>query len=579
MQDLNYLPEILILLGTSIFIVVLMHKMKLSPVLGYLVLGAVLGNYDIISDAEYTRSLAEFGIVFLLFVIGLELTFERLIRMRIHVFGFGGLQILITTIAMAVYCVKIFDLEPVIGVVIGAALSLSSTAIVMQVLNENNRQSTQVGRLSISMLLMQDLAVVPLLAILPILASGGTTNIAPAIGLVLIKAIFIIFAIIVAGRVFLRPLFSIIVSTKKNEVYLNTALFIVLGAAWLTSKYGLSTAMGAFLAGLLIAETEYRNKIEDSILPFQGLFLALFFIVTGMSIDIGSMIDNFEKVLLFSTMILVTKSVIIFLLCKLFKFSIGSAINSSLLLSQCGEFAFILFGLANQQKIIDDELTQLLLMVTAFTMAVTPLLAILGNKIEDFFETGEELDHTQEFKGVSDLHSHIIIAGFGRVGRMVAYILEQKQISYVGLDSNIALVKQVRALGYPVYHGDMASIDTLRAIGIKRASTVILSMDDKTSLRKATKIIAKEFKNISIIARVEDAKHAKGIRKLGATFTVPSTIETGIQLASTLMHNMNIPEHEIISIKSKLRKNEYSLTEEIELSNGMRKIPNLNTKI
>lgn len=574
MHNLAYLPSIILLLGCSIFIVVSMQKLQLSPVLGYLVFGALIAHYNIINDDEATRSFADFGVVFLLFIIGLELTFERLIRMRLHVFGFGGLQILLTTVIMAPIFIEFFNLDTILSIVIASAISLSSTAIVMQVLTESKRQSSQIGRLSLSVLLMQDLAVVPLLAVLPMIVAGGD-RILSTIGEAGLRAIAIIVVITVSGRLLLRPLLKLIGSVNKEEIYVNVGLFILLGAAWITSEQGLSAAMGAFLAGILIAETEYRNRIEESILPFQGLFLGLFFIITGMSIDIGSIISNLQKVLMLAFSIMTMKFLIIFLLCKLFRFGTGAAIHSGLLLCQCSEFAFILFGLANQQKIISDELTKLLLMVVTFTMAITPLLARLGAKIEEILGYTEEIAPNQEFRGVSDLNNHVIISGFGRVGRMVAYILELKQIPYVGIDSNAALVKEARDLGYPVYHGDLASMSTLKAVGIDRASSVVLTMTDKISLQKSTKFISKEFKNIPLIVRVEDFKHAQGMKKLGANAVVLSTTELGLQLGGRVLQTRNIPEHEIILLKNKLRKNEYEVTEDVEMFKGKRRLKNL----
>jgi len=565
------LPEVLVLLGISILIMVVMQRMQLSPVLGYLVVGAALGHYSVIREHEYTSSLSEFGVVFLLFMIGLELSFERLMKMRLHVFGFGSVQILLTTAAMTLFFMYIMDKDPAVSIVLGAAISLSSTAIVIQVLAESKRQSTQVGRLSIAVLLMQDLAVVPLLAMLPIVSSNAE-NIALSLSITTLRAVIFVVVITIAGRLFLRPFFTMIGSAKKNEIYVNTALFIVLGAAFVTNRLGLSTAMGAFLAGILIAETEYRDKIEQSIKPFQGLFLAFFFISTGMSIDIPSMNEKFQTVLYISAVIIGVKGFIVFALCRLFKFHVGPAIHSGLLLSQAGEFSFILFGLANQKGILDNDTTQLLLLVVAFTMAVTPLLSLLGKVLEEKLGGAKEpKDINNEFMGVSDLSSHVVVVGFGKIGRTVACILKDKKLNYVGLDANASLVKQARKIGYPVYHGNV-SVEMLRSVGIARASYVILTVQDKSLLRRMTKMISVEFSNVTVIAGVEDSKHAIGIRSLGAEVVIPYSIEMGIQLGGALLENIGVPSHEIVHMKDALRQNEYRMIEEIELSRGIHKI-------
>ncbi|KIE04466.1 Glutathione regulate potassium efflux protein KefB [Candidatus Jidaibacter acanthamoeba] len=570
MHNLRYLPDILVLLGASVFIVVLLKKLRLSPVLGYLVVGAAIGEhgFNLIKDYQYTQYFAEFGVVFLLFVIGLELTFERLIQMRLHVFGFGGLQIAVSTLAIVAVLKQIFMIETSVAVLIAAALALSSTAIILQVLAESKRQSTQVGRLSLAVLLMQDFAVVPLLAILPLI-SGTKENLLAGIGLASLKALVVIILISIAGRLFLRPLFSLIGSAKSEEVYVSATLLIVLGAAMLTNELGLSTAMGAFIAGLLIAETEYRNKVESSIMPFKSLLLGLFFMTVGMSIDINFILGNLSKLFAISFGLLAIKAIIVFVLCKIFRFGTGAAIHSGLLLSQGGEFAFVLFGLASQQGIIGQETAQFLFMLVAITMAVTPLLSMLGAFIEDKVDINQEVEGNQEFKGVSDLNGHVIIAGFGRVGRVVGFMLSQEQINYVAVDSNYTLVKQARTQGFPVYHGELSKIDTLRAVGAERAAAVILTMDDKVDLRKAVKTISTHYKNLEVIARVQDYREGKGIRKLGADIAVPSTIETGLQLGGALLKSLGIVEHEILTTKEKIRKNDYILVEELELFSGI----------
>lgn len=572
MHDLGPLPDVLILLMVSIITVVMLRKFKISPVLGYLVFGAVIGDHGLalIKEPQYTEHLSEFGVVFLLFVIGLELTIERLIKMKVYVFGFGGLQLVLTSVLLLVLFDVVDDIVldgglPLgVEIIVAMALALSSTAVVLQVLAETGKQSGQVGRLSLSVLLMQDFAVVPLLAVLPILKGGE--DILPAIGEASLKALVAIVAITMFGRLLLRPFFSLIASAKTDEVYVTTTLLIVLGAAWVTNELYLSTAMGAFIAGMLIAETEYRNRVEDSITPFQGLFLSLFFLTVGMSIDWRFILTNLSNVLIAAGGLIALKALVIFALCLIFRLGKGVAIHSALLLSQGGEFAFILFKLAATQDIISQDLAQFLLMVVAVTMAVTPLLSLIGSKIEDHLTHAKDVEcGPEELKGISDLNEHVIIAGFGRVGRVVAYMLEQEQISYVAVDMNAALVKKMREDGFTVYHGDMSDVETMKSVGIARASAVILSMSDKTSIRKAVRNLAKNFKDIVAVSRVEDLKHGRNLKKLGATMTVPTTIETGLQLGGVALKNLGRVEHSILSIKEKIRKNNYTLAEEMEL--------------
>ena len=573
MSSLRYLPDILILLTVSVVNVVVSRKLKLSPVLGYLILGAIIGEFgfNLIKQPSYAHNISEFGVVFLLFAIGLELTFERLIQMRWFVFGFGGAQLIITSIALGFILHHYFAFTATVAIFTGCALSLSSSAIVLQVLSENKIQSTQVGRLSLSVLLMQDFAVVPLLALLPILSmsDGGSQSLLNTLGLAALKAFGAIILITIAGRLFLRPILQLIGSAKSEEVYVTSTLLIVLGSALLTAELGLSTAMGAFIAGILIAETEYRNRVESNILPFKSLLLGLFFLSVGMSIDFNFIIDNITFVMLAAFILLSIKALIIFVLCKIFKIRAGAAIHSALLIAQGSEFAFILFSLAASQKILSPEVAQFLLVIVAITMAVTPLIAIIGSKLENKFDWKEEVDKHQEFKGVSDLESHIIIAGFGRVGRVIAYMLSELQFNYVAVDSNLTLVKKARHKGFPVYHGDLSDIDVLKAVGAERARCIILTMSEKVSLRKAVKTISHQYDSLNIITRAEDFKHGRGLKKLGASSAIPSTIETGLQMGGSLLKNLGVAEHNILDIKDIFRKNDYSFTEEIELFSGI----------
>lgn len=572
MGELGLLPDILILLGVSVVNVVFSRRMKLSPVLGYLIMGAMIGEFgfNLIKHPSYATTISEFGVVFLLFVIGLELTFERLIHMRWFVFGFGGAQLTITSIAFGYLLNQFMGLPLVVAILIGCALALSSTAIVLQVLSESKRQSTQVGRLSLAVLLMQDFAVVPLLAILPILsAAGSNQELLGILGLSALKALGAIIAITFLGRVFLRPFLGVIGSAKSEEVYVTTTLLIVLGSALLTSMLGLSTAMGAFIAGILIAETEYRNRVESNILPFKSLLLGLFFLSVGMSVDFQFILKNITSVIVAALVLVFIKSFIIFVLCKVFKIPMGASIHSSLLLSQGSEFAFILFSLAASQKVLSPDVAQFLLVVVALSMAITPLLSIIGAKIEEKLDWTEEVDKNQEYKGVSDLEGHIIISGFGRVGRVIAYMLSNLQFNYIAVDSNLMLVKKARAKGFPVYHGDLSNTEILRAVGAERARGVILTMNDKESLRRAVKVISSHYKDLEIITRAEDFRHGKGLRKLGALTAVPSTIETGLQLGGSLLKNLGVAEHDIFGLKETFRKNDYSFTEEIELFSGI----------
>ncbi len=572
MHDLSYLNDVVILLVLAVCTVVFLNKLSISPVLGYLIMGAIVGNngLHLIGDTSYIEGLAEFGVVFLLFVIGLELSFERLMKMRFYVFGFGSLQLVITAALLSFIFHWLdknflhYNLNIGVVIVIGMTLALSSTAIVLQVLAERGKKSGTIGRLSLSVLLMQDLSVVPLLAILPMLDNGGE-GILEVIGAAGFNAIVAIAGITILGRLLLRPFFSLIASVKTDEVYVTTALLIVLSAALVTSNLGLSAVMGAFMAGILIAETEYRNRIEESITPFQGLFLSLFFISVGMSIDWRFILLNWQKIIICAFALLVIKGAVIYILCFAFRMKKGLALHAAMTLSQGSEFAFVLFGMAAKRGILDNDFVQLMLMTVAVTMALTPILSIFGSKIEDKIDymKGANYEPQNDMRSISSLTDHVIIAGFGRVGRIVVKMLEQQDINYLVIDADAMVVKKARKEGFSAYHGSISDAEVLEALGANRAALIILNMSDKLAVSRAIRSINEHFPSLLIISRVEDLRHSKVVKKVGATATVPIVVEAGLQLGSVALQSLGIPDHAIASVKERTRKDNYALLEEV----------------
>jgi monovalent cation:H+ antiporter-2, CPA2 family len=569
MHNAHFLP-IVLLLAASVLVVMIFRKLKMSPVLGYFFAGSILASpyFTLFKDLdiEKTAIFGEVGIIFLLFAIGLELTFERLKSMRLYVFGFGGLQVTITSIAIASILLYIgFEID--VAVVIGGALSLSSTAIVLQVIAENRSQSTQVGRISLANLLMQDFAVVPLLVLVPLLAADRY-SIVMALSGAFFKAIIVLIVIFVAGRLLLRPFFRMISSdssSKSNELVVATTLLIAIGAALATDRFGLSLAMGAFVAGLLVAETDFQHQAEESILPFKGLFLGLFFMSVGMSINFELIIDKLPKIMALSFAVISVKALIIFALCIFFRFSFGVAIHTGLLLSQGGEFAFILFKLAADKNIIDQDLSETLLLVVTFTMALTPLLSIIGAYIAKKIDKKDEIISKENvLKEIADLENHVIICGFGRVGKMVAKLLEAEHIQYVALDINAKNVSDARDEGFPIYYGDCSNLEMLRVVGLERSQTVIVSINNMITTKKAVKTIRGHDSNIPIIVRDSDLSRAEALIKLGVSVVVPETYETGLQLGGAVLKSVGISEYEVSRMKNKFRAGNYTLTQELK---------------
>lgn len=573
MEEHHFLTIVLLILSAAVIIVATFKKLKLSPVLGYFVAGGLIGEYGLnfVNSAD-TETLGEVGVIFLLFAIGLELTFERLKSMRRLVFGFGSFQVAITTVAIGSVAYMMGE-SLASAVILGGGLALSSTAIVLQVVAENRAQSTQVGRLSLAALLLQDFAVVPLLVLVPILA-GEQVGLIKPLGEAFLKAVLVLVFIFVVGRIVLRPIFNMISSSnsaESNEIFIAATILIALGTAYLTNYMGLSLALGAFAAGLLVAETEFQLQAEESIAPFKGLFLGLFFMSVGMSINLQLVLDNISFIATLSCGLIILKAIIIILLALAFKFNVGNSIHVGLLLGQGSEFAFILFRLAGKKSIFNIDTDTLLLVVT-ITMAVTPLLAALGGWIAKKLDKKNKLKQADIYKEIYDLNHHVILLGFGRVGQMVARLLTAEKVNYVAVDINPEHVASERQKGNPVYLGDASSLEMLTSVGIPRASSIIISLSNEVTLKKASRVISKAYPKLPIVVRSKDLSKATEFYDAGAKIIVPETYETGLQLGGAVLKAVGISEFEVSRMKNQFRAGNYTrlpiLDEETENQNA-----------
>ncbi|MGB4191561.1 MAG: cation:proton antiporter [Rickettsiales bacterium] len=558
MGEQHFLTIVLLILSAAVVVVAIFKKLKLSPVLGYFVAGGLIGEHGLnYVNSHNTEVLGEVGVIFLLFAIGLELTFDRLKAMRRYVFGFGSLQVVITAFSLGlVACLLGESLSA--AAILGGGLALSSTAIVLQVVAEKREQSTQVGRLSLAVLLMQDFAVVPLLVLVPII-SGDQVGFIKPLGEAFIKAVLVLVFIFVVGRIVLRPMFSMNSSSnpaESNEIFIATTILIALGTAYLTDYMGLSLALGAFVAGLLVAETEFQIQAEESIAPFKGLFLGLFFMSVGMSINLQSLLDNWSYIALLSVGLIILKASIIILLALIFKFSVGNSIHVGLLLAQGSEFAFILFRLADAENIFKIPTDTLLLVVT-ITMAFTPLIALLGSWISKKLDKKNKMKQNDIYKDIADLNHHVIVLGFGRVGQMVARLLAAEKVNYIAVDINSEHVSTERQKGNPVYLGDASSLEMLNSIGIARASAVIISLSNEITLKKAAKVISREYPKLPIVVRAKDLSNTVDLYSYGASIIVPETYETGLQLGGAVLKSVGVSEFEVSRIKNQFRAGNY----------------------
>ncbi|KAL8195958.1 hypothetical protein R6Q57_024958 [Mikania cordata] len=574
-EEASLLDILWLLLASVIFVPIFQKLPGGSPVLGYLTAGILIGPYgfSIIHNVHATKAIAEFGVVFLLFNIGLELSVERLSSMKKYVFGLGSVQVL-TTAAVVGLVAHFFcgQLGPA-AIVIGNGLALSSTAVVLQVLQERGESTSRHGRATFSVLLFQDLAVVVLLILIPLISPNsskggiGFQAIAEALGLAAVKALVAISAIIAGGRLLLRPIYKQIAEMQNAEIFSANTLLVILGTSLLTARAGLSMALGAFLAGLLLAETEFSLQVESDIAPYRGLLLGLFFMTVGMSIDPKLLVSNFPVIMGSLGLLIAGKTILVALVGKLFGISIISAIRVGLLLAPGGEFAFVAFGEAVNQGIMTSQLSSLLFLVVGISMAITPWLAAGGQLIASRFEQQDVRSLLPVESETDDLQDHIIICGFGRVGQIIAQLLSERLIPFVALDVRSDRVAVGRALDLPVYFGDAGSREVLHKIGAERACAAAITLDTPGANYRTVWALSKYFPNIKTFVRAHDVDHGLNLEKAGATAVVPETLEPSLQLASAVLAQAKLPMSEIAATINEFRSRHLSeLTELCETS-------------
>ena len=563
MHNANYLHDILILLFASVAIVILFKQLRLSPALGYLVAGAMIGpfGFGVITRNDSTQSIADLGIVFLLFAIGLELNFEKLIKMRKYVLGFGSLQVLITTVVIGFIVHKFFNISQEAALVIGAALSLSSTAIVLQIIAENGEEATRVGRLSFSILLMQDLAVIPILVLLPAL-STPEVNILKALGGAFFDAIIALIIIFAIGRLLLRPIYRLVAEARSDVLFFSVTLIVILGSAHLSSYFGLSSAFGAFTAGLMVAETEYRYRVEEDITSIKALLLGLFFMTIGMSFQLDFLLSSLDKIILVALGFIAVKSLIIIILCKVFRLPLAPSIHTGLLLSQGGEFAFVVFIMAVNQNFIEPNVAQFLATVVTVTMAITPMLAAFGRKIKGQLYIMSVLRDNKLKREIDEISKHVIVIGFSKIGHAIAYALRKKGVNYIILENNHRVVRIEKNNGYNIYYGDAMNIDILRYVGIERAESVIVAMDDETSCIKITRFIHENFPGVVLATKSESMNNAARFKKVGANLVVSKNFETSLQLIKIALSSTGVANKTIDKMMDSFRNPDSELIKE-----------------
>ncbi len=551
--------DALVVLGTAGIVVPLVHRWGISPVLGYLGAGALLGPLGLgsfigqvpylywftVVDAKNVAGIADLGVVFLLFLVGLELTYERLVSMRRLVFGLGGLQVLITTVILATIIVAAGRKTPT-AIVLGSCLALSSTAIVLEVLSQQGRLTTSAGRASFAVLLAQDLAVIPILMFISILGVDKGGDVVSTIGMALAQAIAAVALIVGVGRVVLRPIFRQVARTQSSELFIAAILFVIVGTGVVAAMANLSMALGAFVAGLLLGETEYRKAIETTIEPFKSLLLGLFFFTVGMTIDARELAR--EPLLLIGCVIglIGLKAGVLILLARFYKLAWPAAVETGLLLGPGGEFAFVGIGLAATLGAVPAQLASFSLAITSLTMALIPLLAIAARRITPLMVRPQSPDAALTMQP-EPRQQHAIVVGYGRVGQVVCAMLEKHGVAYTAVDDNANTVTYERSKGRAVYYGDATNPAFLRACGVMEASGVIVTIHTPSGIDTVLREVRKLRPGIFIVSRARDAEHARHLYTIGVTDAVPETIEASLQLSEAALVGLGIATGYVIA--------------------------------
>ena len=561
----DILSQILILLAGSVVVLSLVRRFALPPIVGYLVAGMILGPHalGLASETGPVHVLAEIGVVFLVFTLGLEFSLARMIAMKVEVLGIGGLQMVLTTAAFGA-AAWAFGVIPAVAIVLGGALAMSSTAIVVRQLGEQLEINRTHSRLAVGVLLFQDLAFAPLLA-LAISLGAASDVLSPAWLLGMVgRAILALLLVLVLGRWLFRPLFREIARHRSSETFTLTVLFVALFSAWATHQLGLSMALGAFLAGMLLSETEFRHQTEAVIKPFQDILLGLFFVSVGMLLDLRLLLAQLPLVLLMLVTLLLVKAVVVSAIVRQFVPNTRKALRTGIVLCMGGEFGFALLTLLLQGRMIEPGLVQALLTTVALSMLLGPLVVRYNSRIADYVLRRRSVDPTEvalETAATRELatREHVIICGFGRVGQNLARVLEKRGFEYIALDMDPFRVRDARQAGDPVVYGDASEPEVLATLGLQQASVVVVSFRNTANALRIVRTVRQLRSDVPVLVRTEDDSRLEALQAAGATEVVPEIFETSLSLVSHVLLFLNVPAREVLETTEGIRHDRYAI--------------------
>lgn len=555
---------ILVLLGTAVVLLTLVRFLRLPQILAYLCAGIVVGPHGFgwIPDSEGTRTLAEFGLVFLMFTIGLEFSLPKLMAMKTIVFGLGGAQVLLSCLVFGTIAWWLG--APLEGaIVIGGVLALSSTAIVMKLLIEQLEQNSDYGRHAFGVLLFQDLIVVPFLILIPALGGDIEQSAVVTFGWVLAKSVAVLVGIFLVGRWLLRPLFHTVAAARLREFFMLTVLLITLVSAWLTDLAGLSLALGAFLAGIMLGETQYRHQVESDILPFRDILLGLFFVTIGMLLNVNAVYEYWPYVLASVLGLVVFKAILVMALGRVFGLDAGTALRTGLVLAQGGEFGFALLLQARNYQLLEVSSAQVVLASVVFSMLAAPLLVRHSGRltqalIPDYARLREP--KLEFIRAAADAaRGRVIICGYGRCGQNLAWMLEQEDIASIALDLDPVRVRNARDAGKPVVYGDAERRDVLAAAGLERARALVVSFHSTASALRILEVTRQMRPDMPVIVRTMDDADLDHLKLAGATEVVPESLEGSLMIGSHLLLLLGVPVSHMLRHVREVRRDRYRM--------------------
>ncbi len=557
-MDSHTLIQALIYLGSAALIVPIAVRLGLGSVLGYLIAGCIIGPWGLrlVTDAESILHFAEIGVVLMLFVIGLELDPQRLWKLRASVFGGGALQMVVCGVLIGLFCMSL-GLRWQVAELIGMTLALSSTATAMQAMNERNLTVTQLGRSAFAVLLFQDIAAIPLVAMIPLLAASGGSTTLGAFALSALKVAGALALVVALGRYLTRPMLRFVARSGLREVFSAVALFLVFGFGLLLEEVGLSMAMGAFLAGVLLASSEYRHALESDIEPFKGLLLGLFFIGVGMSIDFGTLVTHPLRILILLVGFLVIKSLMLWLIARPLGVPRAQRRWFAVLLGQGSEFAFVVFGAAQMADVLDGEWAKALTLAVALSMAATPILLVLLTRRRNPPAAEREADEIDEEQ------PRVIIAGFGRYGQIAGRVLLSSGVKMVILDHDPDHVDTLRKFDMKVFYGDATRVDLLESAGAEKAEVLINAIDDPQTNLQLAELAKEHFPHLQIISRARDVDHYIKLRQAGVEAPERETFEAALKSGRMTLEALGLGAYEARERADLFRRFNLQMVEEM----------------